>query len=96
MTLPVGQFYLIARDGAFEVSDPVPLARFLLGLDYCYRAEGTTVKVAPGPRHEWIEIGGQAITPAGRIQIRRRNMNRQIWDVLIRSGAHPIGPPPSR
>ena len=31
---------------------------------------------------------------AGVAWSRRRNMNRQIWDELIRSGAHPAGPPP--
>ena len=97
MTLPVnGRFYLVVRDDAFEASDPSPLARFLFGLDYCYRVGGTTVKVVPGLRHDWIKIAGQAITSADQIQIRRTNMNRQIWDVLIRAGAHPIGPPPSR
>jgi hypothetical protein len=31
---------------------------------------------------------------AARIWIWRPSMNRQIWNVLIRAGAHPIGPAP--
>jgi hypothetical protein len=44
--------------------------------------------------HAWIEICGQPGSGAVRIRIRRRQMNRQLWDVLVSSGAHPIGPPP--
>lgn len=90
-----GRLDLIVREGAFEVSHPSPLARFLFGQDYCYRAGDTTVQAIPGLLRDWIEIGGQAVDPADRIQVRRRNANRQIWDALISAGAHPIGPSPS-
>lgn len=86
-----GPLYLVVCGDAFEVSHPFPLARFLFGQDYCYRAEDTTVRVVPGPRHDWIEISGQPIMSAAQIEIGRRDMNRQIWDALVRAGAHPIG-----
>lgn len=89
-----GPLYLIVCGDAFEVSHPFPLARFVFGQDYCYRAEDTTIKVVPGPRgHDWIEIRGP-IRSAAQIEIGRRNMNRQIWDALVRAGANPIGPSP--
>ena len=86
-----GPLYLIVCGDAFEVSHPFPLARFMFGQDYCYRAGDTTIKVVPGPRHDWIEISGQPIGSAAPIWIGRRDMNRQIWDALVRAGAHPIG-----
>lgn len=91
-----GPLYLIVRSDAVEVSHPFPLARFLFGQEYCYRAEDTTVEVVTGLRHDWIEIDGQPAGTAARIWIGRRSMNRQIWDELVRAGAHPIGsaPPP--
>lgn len=89
-----GPLDLIVHGDAIEVSHPFPFARFLFGQEYCYRAEDTTVKVVPGLRHDWIEIESQPTGTAARIQIRRRNMNRQIWDALVRAGAHPIGPAP--
>lgn len=91
-----GRLDLIVRSDAFEVSHPVALARFLFGQDYCYRAEDTTVRTVPGLLCDWIEIDGPPVTPADRIQIRRRDMNRQIWDALISAGAHPTGPFPAR
>ena len=89
-----GPLYLIVCGDAFEVSHPFPLARFVFGQDYCYRAEDTTIEVVPGPRHGWMEISGQPIGSAARIWIGRRSMNRQIWDALVRIGAHPIGSSP--
>jgi hypothetical protein len=86
-----GRFHLTVRDGGFEVRHPFVLARFLFGQDYCYRAADTTIRVVPGFLGDWIEIEGQ---PAGRIRIRQKNMNRQIWDALIRAGARPIGSSP--
>ena len=86
-----GPLYLIVCGDAFEVSHPFPLARFVFGQDYCYRAEDTTIEVVPGPRHDWIEISGQPIGSAAPIWIGRRDINRQIWDALVRAGAHPIG-----
>lgn len=89
-----GPLYLIVCGDAFEVSHPFPLARFVFGQDYCYRAEDTTIKVVPGPRgHDWIEIRGP-IRSAAQIEIGRKDTNRQIWDVLVRAGANPIGPSP--
>jgi hypothetical protein len=89
-----GPLDLIMHGDAIEVSHPFPFARFLFGQEYCYRAEDTTIKVVPGSRHDWIEIQGQPTGTATRIQIRRPDMNRQIWDALVRAGAHPIGPAP--
>ncbi len=97
MMLPVtGPLYLVVRGDVFRVSHLLPPARFLFGQQYCYRAEDTTIKVVPGLRHEWIEIDGQPAGTAARIWIWRPSMNRQIWNMLIRAGAHPIGsaPPP--
>ena len=91
MTSQHGPLYLIVCGDAFEVSHPFALARFMFGQDYCYRAGDTTIKVVPGPRHDWIEISGQPIGSAAPIWIGRRDMNRQIWDALVRAGAHPIG-----
>jgi hypothetical protein len=94
MTSQHGPLNLTVYGDAFEVSHSFPLARFIFGQDYCYRAEDTIVEVVPGPLHDWIEISGQSGIRAARIQIWHRKMNRQIWDVLVGSGAHPIGPPP--
>lgn len=82
---------LIVRGDAFEVSHPFPFARFLFGSEYCYRAEDTTVRVVPGLRHDWIEIDGQPPGTGAWIQIWQRNMNHEIWDALVRAGAHPLG-----
>ena len=94
MTSQHGPLYLIVCGDAFEVSHPFPLARFVFGQDYWYRAEDTTIEVVSGPRHGWMEISGQPIGSAARIWIGRRSMNRQIWDALVRIGAHPIGSSP--
>jgi hypothetical protein len=89
-----GWLRLTVLGDLFEVSHPFPLARFLNGLDYCYRAEDTTVELVPGSWHDWIEIGGQPGTGLSAMRIGRRKMTRQIWDALVRAGAKPIGPPP--
>jgi hypothetical protein len=89
-----GTLRLTVRGDLFEVSHPFPLARFLLGQDYCYRAEDTTVELVPGLWYDWIEIGGQQGTGLSPMRIGRRKMTRQIWDALVRAGAQPIGPPP--
>jgi hypothetical protein len=89
-----GGLRLTVRGDLFEVSYPFPLARFLFGQDYCYRAEDTTVELVPGLWHDWIEIGGQPGTGLSPMRIGRRKMTRQIWDALVRAGAQPIGPPP--
>jgi hypothetical protein len=89
-----GPLYLTVRGDAFGVAHPFPLARFLFGQDYSYRAADTAIKVVPGVWHDWIEIGGRPGTEAARIMIGRRNTNRQIWDALVYSGARPAGPPP--
>ena len=89
-----GGLRLTVRGDLFEVSHPFPLARFLFGQDYCYRAEDTTVELVPGLWYDWIEIGGQPGTGLSPMRIGRRKMTRQIWDALVRAGAQPIGPPP--
>ena len=89
-----GGLRLTVRGDLFEVSHPFPLARFLNGLDYCYRAEETTVELVPGSWHDWVEVGGQPGTGLSPMRIGRRKMTRQIWDALVRAGAQPIGPPP--
>jgi hypothetical protein len=90
-----GPLYLTVRGDAFQVSHPFPLARFLFGQDYSYRAEDATIEVVPGMWHDWIEISGQPGTRAARILVGRRNANRQIWDALAYAGAHPVGLPPA-
>jgi hypothetical protein len=89
-----GGLRLTVRGDLFEVSHPFPLARFLFGQDYCYRADDTTVELIPGLWHDWIEIGGQPGTGLSPMRIGRRKMTRQIWNALVRAGAQPIGPPP--
>jgi hypothetical protein len=88
-----GLFYLSVHGDAFEVSDAVPLFRFLNGQDYCYRARDTTVEMIGGVLHDWIEICALPGTGAIR-RIGRRKMNRQLWDALISAGSQPIGSPP--
>ena len=89
-----GSLDLIVRGDAFEVSHPFPPARFLFGQEYAYRADDTAVEVVPGLLHNWIEIDGWRTGSAARIWIGRSNLNRQIWDALVRAGAHPVGSPP--
>jgi hypothetical protein len=89
-----GQLNLSVYGDAFEVSHPLPLLGFLNGVYYCYRAQNTTVEMVHGVRHDWIEICGLPGSGAVRIRIRRKNMNGQLWDVLVSAGAHPIGSPP--
>jgi hypothetical protein len=86
-----GPLYLNVHGDAFQVLHLFWLARFVFGQDYCYRSQDTTIETVPGVLHDWIEISGQS---AARIWIGRRKMNRQLWDVLVSAGAHPIGPPP--
>jgi hypothetical protein len=90
-----GPFNLIVHGDAIRVSNPFPPARLLLGYEYCYRAEDTTIKAVAGLSHDWIEIEGQPTGTAARIQIGRRNTNRQIWDALVHAGAQPIGVGPA-
>ena len=91
-----GPLFLDMHGDAFQVSHPFPLAWFPFGQDYCYRAQDTTVEMVRDRYHsDWIEINGQPAGSAARIQIRRRKMNRQLWDVLVSAGAHPIGSPPA-
>jgi hypothetical protein len=95
MMLPAqGRLRLVVRGDAFEVAHYFPLSRFVFGQRYCYRAEDTTIKVVAGLRHDWIEVDGQPSGTAVRIWIRRRDMNRPIWDALTGAGAQPIGPAP--
>jgi hypothetical protein len=89
-----GLFSLSVHGDAFEVSDAVPLFRFLNGDGYCYRAEDTTVEMVGGVLHDWIEVCALPGTGAIRIRIGRRKMNRQLWDALVTAGAQPIGLPP--
>jgi hypothetical protein len=90
-----GPLDLVVRGDAFEVSHPFPLARFLFGQEYAYRASDATIEIVPGLLHQWIELHGQPGGPPARIWIGRRNLNRQIWDALVRAGAHPIGSSPT-
>jgi hypothetical protein len=90
-----GPLYLSVHGDAFEVSHALPIFGFLNGQNYCYRAQDTTVEMVPGVLHDWIEICGLPGSGAVRIRIGRRKMNRQLWDVLVNAGAHPIGPPPA-
>ena len=90
-----GPLYLDMHGDAFEVSHPFVLARLVFGQDYCYRAQDATVEIVRGALHDWIEICPQPVSSGARIQIGRRKMNRQLWDVLVSAGAHPIGPPPA-
>jgi hypothetical protein len=95
--LPVtGPLYLVVCGDLVKVSHFFPPARFLFGQRYCYRVEDTTITVVSSTRlrHDWIEIEEQPVGAAARIWIWRPGMNRQIWYVLIRAGAHPIGPAP--
>ena len=89
-----GWLDLTVRGDAFEVSHPFVLARLLFAQDYCFRADDTTVEVIPGLLHDWIEVWGQQAGPTARIRIGRRNVNRAVWEALVRAGAHPIGSPP--
>ena len=89
-----GPLCLVVCGDAFEVSHPFPLARFLFGQEYAYRAGDTTIEVIRGPWHDWIEVQGRSGAPAARIWIRRRNLNGQIWDALVDAGAHPVGSSP--
>jgi hypothetical protein len=86
-----GPLNVIVHGDAVRVSHPFPPARFLFGQDYCFRAEDITIKIVQGLSRDWIEVEGQPPGTAARIQIGRRNMNRQIWDALVHAGAHPIG-----
>jgi hypothetical protein len=95
MTAQRGPLYLVVHGDVFQVSHPFPVARFLFGQDYCYRAQDSTVEMIPGALHDWIEISGQPAESAARIWIGRRKLNRQLWDVLVSAGAHPIGSPPA-
>ena len=86
-----GGLRLTVRGDLFEVSHPFPLARFLNGLDYCYRAEDTTVELVPALWHDWIEIGGQPGTGLSPMRIGRRKMTRQIWGALVRAARNRSG-----
>ena len=94
MTSQRGRLYLNAYGDAFRVFHPFVLARFVFGQDYCYRSQDATIEVVPGLLHDWIEISGRPSNPAARIWIGRRKMNRQLWDVLVSAGAHPVGSSP--
>ena len=96
MPLLRGPVHLSVHGDAFEVAQRFPVIGFVNGSDYCYRAQDTTVETAHGRLRDWIEICGLPGTGAEPIRIGRRNMNRQLWDVLVSAGAHPIGPPPAR
>lgn len=91
-----GPISLSVHGDAFQVTQRVPLIRFVNGTDYCYRARDTTLETAHGRLHDWIEIRGLPGTGAEPIRIGRRKNNRLIWDALVRAGADPIGPPPER
>jgi hypothetical protein len=91
-----GPVHLSVHGDAFEVVQRVPVIGFLNGTDYCYRAPDTLIETARGWPHDWITIRGQPGTGAAPIRIGQRKMNRQIWDVLVSAGAHPVGPPPAR
>jgi len=96
MSAERGPVNLIVHGDTFEVTSQVPAFRFLNGTDYCYHAPDTTVEMVRGVLRDWIEICGQPGTGAVPVKIGRRKDNRQLWDVLVRAGAHPIGPPPAR
>jgi hypothetical protein len=89
-----GPVRLSVHGDMFEVADKFPVIGYLNGKDYCYRAPDTTVEMAYEGRRDWIEIHGLPGTGAEPIRIGSRNVNRQLWDVLVSAGAHPIGPPP--
>jgi hypothetical protein len=90
-----GPLYLNVYGDAFRVAHALPLAWFLFGQDYCYRAQDTTIEMVPGMLHDWIEISPQPAGSAAQIWIGRRKISRQLWDVLVNAGAHPIGSPPA-
>jgi hypothetical protein len=88
-----GPLYLDVYGDSFRVFHRFPPARLIFGQDYSYRGPDVVIEVVPGLLHKWIEISG----PPGsstRIQIARRKLNRQLWDVLLAAGARPAGPPP--
>ena len=91
-----GNLYLNVHGDAFEIVDTMPVARFVFGMDYCYRAQDTSIQVIQSGPFECIEITGHPAGSAVRAQIRRRGMNRQFWDALVAIGVHPVGQPPQR
>ena len=54
---------MVVRGDAFEVSHPFPLARFLFGQEYAYRASDAAIEVVPGLLRDWIEVRGQPGLP---------------------------------
>ena len=88
-----GWLRLTVRGDLFEVSHPFPLARFLNGLDYCYRAEDTTVELVPGSWHDWIEIGAAAGNRVVPHADRAQEDDPPDLGRASRAGAQPIEPP---
>lgn len=89
-----GRTYLNVHGNAFEIAGTVPLSRLVFGMDYCYRAQDTSIQVIASGPVECIEITGHPAGSAVRTRIRHRSMNRQCWDALVAIGAHPVGQPP--
>jgi hypothetical protein len=102
-----GPLYLIGCGDAFEVSHPFPLARFVFGQDYRYRAEDTTIEVVPRAAarldgNQWVadRVGRSDLDRAeeheppdlGRAGPRRRPSDRVISSVLSRCAAEAAPP----
>jgi hypothetical protein len=91
-----GPLNLTVYGDTFQVAPAIPIFGLLSGTDFCYHAPATTVEMVHGVLRDWIEICGYPGTGAVPIKIGRRKANRQLWDVLVSAGAHPIGPPPAQ
>lgn len=89
-----GPCELTVHGDMFKVSNVFPLAWFLFGQQWCYRADDTTMEAVLDRRHDWIEIVARHRPDGPRIRLARKRMNREIWDALVQASVHALGTPP--
>jgi hypothetical protein len=87
-----GRLQLVIWGDIVEVSQPLPLARFITGQEYFFLARETTVTIIPG-RQDWILIEGHWRGRLTQVWVSDGGMTREIWNALVRAGASPGEPP---
>jgi|SRR5580698_6880154 hypothetical protein len=81
-----GRLQLVIWGDIVEVSQPLPLARFIIGQEYFFLARGTTATIIPG-RQDWILIEGHWRGRLTQVWVSDGGMTRETWNALVSAGA---------
>ena len=91
---------LHVRLDSFDVSSVTPPIRVIMGMEYYFKADGTSIETSRDPSRysamNWIVVTGSQRGREIKLAITHGNEGQlhDAWKALIAAGATPIGSPP--